>query len=326
MTTTVAMPAAPVTGQPFQARPVPGMPTLVVVVYHYIQDPQTARFPRLQGLTIEQFIDQLRQLQARYELATLDAAIAFLEGRYQPDRSLCLLTFDDGLSGHARDVAPILSDAGVQGVFFVTTSCLSGTVASVHKNHYLTAALGFDDYRRLFKRRLAESPVRLGPADGTRAALAYPWDSETVADFKYLLNYRLPAEWRTALVDDLFAEHLGSETAFAREIYLSTDDAREMQRAGMVIGGHSHGHTPLAALHAGAQARDLAQCAAGLRAHLLEQQHWPFSYPYGVFDGHTVAAASAAGFQSGFALAGGDNPAGRHLFAIHRVDTKDLAF
>jgi peptidoglycan/xylan/chitin deacetylase (PgdA/CDA1 family) len=325
-TSTAVATAAPLTGTAFVARPVTGVSTLVVVVYHYIQEPASARFPRLQGLTVSEFEQQLSRLQERYEIATLDSAVAFLRGDYQPARSLCLLTFDDGLKDHARHVAPRLAAEGLQGVFFVTTACFDGTVATVHKSHHLAAALGFDTYRRHFMRRLAESPIRMGPPDRDRATLAYPWDPPEVADFKYLVNYRLPQDWSAALVTDLFATCLGDEAAFARELYLSPDDAIAMQRVGMIIGGHSDAHQPLAAMPAAAQARDAACCAATLRSRLLPQPHWPFSYPYGSHDATTVAAVAAASFLSGFALEGRDNRPGADMFRIHRIDTKDLAF
>ena len=318
--------AAPVTGRPFFARPDPEQASLVVVVYHYVRDPETARFPRIQGLTVEQFASQVAQLRELYEMATLDSALAFLQGRRQPNRSLCLLTFDDGLREHVDVVCPILVRFGIQGVFFVTTSCLSGRVASVHKNHHLMAALGFDHYRYLVMERLGELGVAPQPPDPEQAALAYPWDSKPVAAFKHLMNFRLPVELRTTVVEQLFDEHLGDETGFARELYFSAGDARRLQRAGMVIGGHSHAHTPLAGLDVGALAHDVSQCAAILRGSMLGQPQWPFSYPYGVFDTFTPAALAAAGFSCGFALEGGANPAGRGLFEIHRVDTKDLAF
>lgn len=326
MTDRTTLATSPVTGRPFLARPDPQRASLVVVVYHYVRDPGTALYPRINGLTVAQFAAQVAALQERYEMATLDSALGFLDGERRNGRSLCLLTFDDGLKEHAYNVVPILGRAGIQGVFFATTSCLAGQVASVHKNHHLMAALGFEQYRHLVMERLEELNVTPAPPDPAQAALAYPWDTRPVAAFKHLMNFRLSTEWRTLVVDQLFAEYLGDEPGFARELYLSSADARRMQRAGMIIGGHSHAHLPLAGLDAALQARDLAQCGAALRASLLDQAHWPFSYPYGVFDANTESALPAAGFDSGFALEGGDNHSGRNRYQIHRVDPKDLTF
>jgi peptidoglycan/xylan/chitin deacetylase (PgdA/CDA1 family) len=315
----------PLTGQPFYARPA-SIAELIVVVYHYVREPLSSRFPRIQGLTTTGFCEQVKELCRRYEMATIESAMAFLDGRYRPRRSLCLLTFDDGLKEHARDVLEVLSVANVQGVFFVTTTCMAGAVATVHKNHHLMAALGFDDYRRAFMRRLAEVPVRMTDADPLQAELAYPWDPPAVASFKFLLNYRLPAEWRTQLVGELFETEIGDEFEFARELYLDPDDAVAMQDHGMIIGGHSHDHVPLSDLSAGAQMRDVAGCAARLRGVLRDQPHWPFSYPYGMSNAATRDALAHSGFDSGFALEGGANPPGQDRYAIRRVDTKDICF
>jgi peptidoglycan/xylan/chitin deacetylase (PgdA/CDA1 family) len=322
--TTKTMP--PLTGQPFLAGATKGEAELVAVVYHYVRDPKTSRFPGINGMTPFEFRNQIAQLRRCYEMATLESAIAFLEGRYTPRRSLCLLTFDDGLKEHAHEVMDILTTTGVHGVFFVTTGCLDGAVAAVHKNHHLMAWLGFENYRDAVMRQLDQLPQPLATPDPVRAALAYPWDQPDVAAFKYLLNYALPEEWRTGIVNELFAAHLGGEHAFAREIYLNSDEARQMQRAGMSIGGHSHRHVPLPQLTACGQKNDAEHCARRLRATLDEQPHWAFSYPYGVSNDDSRRALAAAGFDSGFALDGGSNRVGQDAYFIRRVDTKDLAF
>lgn len=327
MTTTgTARRSLPLTGQPFVAGVRDGEAELVAIVYHYVRDPTTSRFPRIKGMTPFEFRNQIAQLRRCYEMATLESAMAFLAGRYSPRRSLCLLTFDDGLKEHAREVLEILTGTGLYGVFFVTTACLDGAVASVHKNHHLMAWLGFDNYREAVMRQLRQLPVPVADPDPVRAALAYPWDRPEVAAFKYLLNYALPEEWRCGIVDALFATHLGDERVVAREIYLDGDDARRMQRAGMAIGGHSHRHVPLTQLTAGAQTDDAVQCARRLRAELDEQLHWAYSYPYGASNADSPRALADAGFDSGFALDGGSNRAGQDAYCIRRVDTKDLTF
>src|SRR5919199_1467305 len=195
---------------------------LNVVMYHYVRDLPRTRFPRIKGLLSDEFRRQVAWLGERYEMATLESALAFLAGRYQPARDLCLLTFDDGLKDHYTEVLPHLSERRIQGLFFVITSCLEGRVASVHKNHFLMAALEFDEYRRAFLQRLAElSPETSTEVDVEQVRHAYRWDTPEVAAFKYLLNFRLPEALRDRILDDLFVEYLGDEKEFARELYLS---------------------------------------------------------------------------------------------------------
>lgn len=300
-----------------------------VVMYHYVRDLPRTRFPRIKGLLTDEFRRQVDLLSESHEMASLESALAFLAGAYRPARDLCLLTFDDGLKDHYTDVLPVLVERRMQAIFFVITSCLEGRVAAVHKNHFLMAALEFDEYRRGFLRHLAAlSPETSTEVDAVQVRHTYRWDVPEVAAFKYLLNFRLPGALRDRILDDLFAEHLGGEEAFARELYLGWDEAREMQALGMVIGGHSHAHVALATMDADRQRADLETCTGMLRGRLRPQNSWPFSYPYGKrdsFDAASVRSLRGLGYACAFATEVGDNQAGQDLFSVRRIDTKDVA-
>ncbi len=196
---------------------------LVVVMYHYVRNLPNTSFPRIRGMLTDDFRHQVNLIKKHYEMATLESALAFLQGCYVPQRNLCLLTFDDGLKEHYTDVLPILAEQRIQGLFFVITSCLEERrVIPVHKNHFLLAALDFDKYRQLFLETLAE----LSPETGTsinvmQAQRNYRWDKPEVATFKYLLNFCLPEALRDQILDTLFVEYLGDQVEFACQLYLS---------------------------------------------------------------------------------------------------------
>jgi hypothetical protein len=97
--------------------------------------------------------------------------------------------------------------------------------------------------------------------------------------------------------------------------------------AGMTLGGHSHRHLSLATLTDEGQAEDLNSCHRLLTENLLPQSLWPFSYPYGKqssFNRVTVQQLNQIGFGCSFATEVGANRPGADLFAIHRVDCKDV--
>src|SRR5262249_55318339 len=130
-------------------------PELRIATYHYVRDLPNTRFPRIKGMLLSDFERQVDELRAAYEMASLESAAAFLKGAYQPQKDLCLLTFDDGLKEHYAEVTPILASRGIQGIFHVITGCADGTrVAPVHMNHLLMASLSFDEYRAAFLERL----------------------------------------------------------------------------------------------------------------------------------------------------------------------------
>jgi len=297
-------------------------------MYHYVRDLPRTLFPRIKGLLSDDFKRQVAWLSERHEMATLESALAFLAGKYQPTRDLCLLTFDDGLRDHYTDVLPLLTERRIQGLFFVITSCLEGQVASVHKSHFLMAVLKFEHYRHVFLTHLAE----LSPETSTEVNLeqvkhTYRWDAPEVAAFKYLLNFQLPAALRDRILDDLFVEYLGDEKRFAQELYMSWDEVSRMQELGMLVGGHSHSHVALATMEADHQRADLETCAGMLHDRLNSQSFWPFSYPYGKsnsFNSLTVETVQNLGFGCAFATEVGGNQIGQDRFSIRRIDFKDI--
>ena len=208
-------------------------PALQVVMYHYVRDLARTPYPRIKGMLLDDFRRQIDLLPRHYEMATLESALAFLAGTYQAPRDLCLLTFDDGLKEHARDVAPLLAERRIEGLFFVVTGCVEEhRVAPAHMNHFLMASLDFKAYRLGFLKAVkhrAPEVAALAGREENAAQACYPWDSREVACFKHFFNYRLDARLRDEIVRDLFASHIGPEAEFSRELYLSWADARQMR-------------------------------------------------------------------------------------------------
>ena len=193
--------------------------TLHVVMYHYVRDLPNTPFPRLKGMLTSTFRQQLCTLRKHYELTTLETALAFMQGAYTPTRDLCLLSFDDGLKEHYTEVTPLLVEHGIQGIFFLITSCVQEQhVASVHMNHVLMATLDFAEYQQAFFQRLrthTSLPSAVPQIDPQVVQRTYRWDTPEVATFKYLFNFVLTAEVRDQVVHSLFTEYIAPEASFA---------------------------------------------------------------------------------------------------------------
>ena len=83
-----------------------------------------------------------------------------------------------------------------------------------------------------------------------------------------------------------------------------------MQTVGMLIGGHSHQHKPLATLSDEELHWDLSTCQRLLTEHLQPQTYWPFCYPYGQKDSFsdlTVTQLKQLGFTCAFSTEVGGN-------------------
>jgi peptidoglycan/xylan/chitin deacetylase (PgdA/CDA1 family) len=309
----------------------PVSPSLHVVMYHYVRDLPHTRFPKIKGMLTREFREQLALLQDHYEMATLESALEFIQGNYRPVRDLCLLTFDDGLKEHYSEITPLLMDCKIQGLFFVITSCLEWShVVPVHMNHFLMAALDFEDYRSAFLSRLPDIDRDWTNSTDSKASLAqrvYRWDPPEVASFKYLFNFVLDFSVRNRILKDLFEKKIGDVQSFAQNLYLNVEEARKMQAGGMIIGGHSHQHKPLSSLSDKELESDLALCYESLKEKLLPQPLLPFCYPYGNRDSFNSAASKwlkHLGFACSFSTEVGSNIPGTDAFAIRRFDCNDM--
>jgi peptidoglycan/xylan/chitin deacetylase (PgdA/CDA1 family) len=295
-------------------------PALFVLMYHYVRDAARTDFPRLKALPTDEFVRQIEFFRRGFEMATLETALGYLNGTYHPAKNLLLLTFDDGVKEHWSFVTPVLKEHGIQGLFFLITSL---DLAPVHMNHFLMATLDFDSYRDQFLEAVSDS--RDCFVDEKSACRQYPYDSTPEACFKYLINFVLPSSVRDAVLRELFSRNIGDPHTFARSLYLSWDEARQMQEAGMVIGGHSHWHRSLEEMSADELSSDLAPCREVLDQNLHPQQLWPFCYPYGKtqsFGKRSIGHLKRLGFHCSFTTEEGVNLSQADLFTLRRFDCK----
>ncbi len=290
----------------------PASPQCLVVMYHYVRPQSTinglsacASDGRIDALSVEDFETQLDRLCAKYEPIDWPKLCSWREGRSAlPHRSF-LLTFDDGLSDHARYVAPALKQRGLRGVFFVPGVILAKEcMLSVHMIHLLLSRLGASQLNELLLAQLREA------GDVTSDWLAFTaWhaDAETLyhyetrdrARLKYFLTMRLPLPVRNRHLELMFREHIGSPKRWSRDWYLSWDDVVGLQAAGHTVGGHGYRHEPLDRLSETRQKKDMAQ-VADLFEDAFGSTRRPFSYPYGRVGDSTPTFCREAGFIQAF--------------------------
>jgi peptidoglycan/xylan/chitin deacetylase (PgdA/CDA1 family) len=299
---------------------------LNVVMYHYVRDLPRTSYPKINGMMLDDFCRQIEWFTSHYEMPSLDEALAFLQGRYRPTNDLCIFTFDDGLKEHYTDVVPILSENKIQGLFGVITSCIEDhIVAPVHMNHFLMAEMDFQAYRSAFMERLNAEPPVLLPAevDAQVAQKSYPLDSQEIATFKFLFNFVLDAGVRDRIVRCLFEQYIGDQEYFSRELYMSWEEIKQLQRAGMLVAGHTHWHRPLSTLTDKELEADLATSRRLLDQNLEPQNLWPFSYPYGKKNSYSSTAMRMLrelGYTCAFNTESGANAPDTPMFELHRID------
>lgn len=308
------------------------MSALTIVMYHYVRDRARTRYPGLKVRSVEEFEGQLDYITRHYRVVSTRDVLAAARGERALPPLACLLTFDDGFLDHFATVLPRLLERGLTGSFYAPAAAIEGRrVLDTHKIQIILAAA--PDPPRLARRVLElvegfrdrwELPA--GDALYRQYAQASRFDGPDVIFVKRALQRGLPEPVRAAITSRLFAEHAGAdEPTVARELYMDLVQLRALVRAGMEVGGHGAEHLWLDSLTRGAQAREVEGTAAFLaRVHGCVPVGWVMCYPFGAYDGQTLALLPGAGCALGLTTRVDLVPDLRAPLELSRLDTNDL--
>ncbi len=312
----------------------------LIVMYHYVHDPRHGSGVRDEGphsgvhaLSLNELAAQLDRLCASLDPIDWSTFFAATQGRVKWPRQSFLLTFDDGLSDHARHVAPLLESRGLRGTFFVPGAVLAARgLLTAHAIHLLLSRWGDDRFEQEVRRAVADQPdgaawVRgldgsAPPMDPHTPAANNPYHYEPPerARLKTWLTFQLPIPLRNRVIGKLFEQHVGSRATWGNAWYVSWDDLTAMQAQGHTIGGHGFAHEPYTRMNQQAQQEDMIQCAQTLSKGLGCTDR-PFSYPYGSHDAGTIEACRRAGFVQAFTTTARWARSGDNALCLPRIDT-----
>lgn len=265
---------------------------VTIVMYHFVRDLESSRYPRIKGLDAREFAGQLEYIAKHYNVVRMENVIAATmdSGTDLPERPL-LLTFDDGYADHYQTVFPLLDRLGMQGSFFPPArAIMERKVLDVNKIHFMLATA--DDATALVD--TMEALLEEGRHDYDLETIAWyrkeyahanRWDTAQVIYLKRMLQRGLPEGLRTAITDELFREFVTpDETSFAGELYMTLEQLKCMHRHGMHIGSHSYDHYWLDTLDESAQQTQVRKSLDFLREVGCNMSYWTMCYPYGGYN------------------------------------------
>jgi peptidoglycan/xylan/chitin deacetylase (PgdA/CDA1 family) len=275
---------------------------VTIVMYHYVRRLAGSRFSRLTALELDAFRGQLDFIRRHYTpVSILDIVLAVRRQVELPPRAI-VLTFDDGYTEHYQDVFPLLRRLRVPAAFFpAASSLIDRRVLDVNKIQFVLAATeapealaqSIDEAVERASDRADVKPLSAYRADGWKAVR---FDSPAASYVKYMLQGALPEDVRTPVLDELFAKLVSAdERAFADELYMGIDQAREMSDAGMTIGGHGDRHMTLTSLSRDGQAREIDGALRVLDAVGASRSRFVFSYAKGAHNADSVSLLRARG-------------------------------
>ena len=305
---------------------------LTVVMYHYVRDFKYCRYPEIDGLSKEDFREQIEYIKRHYNVISGQQLIEAIEGKNDlPDNPL-LLTFDDGYIDHFTEVFPVLDKEKLPGCFFPPVRCiLEQELLAVNKIQFILAST--QDKQILVDYildKIEENRSRyklLAAAEyWQRVAGTSRWDSEEVVFIKRVLQRELPHVLSEEITDELFKKYVTSDEAtLSRETYMTPDQIRTLQKHGMYIGAHGYSHSWLDRLSPSEQEKEIDQSLLFLDSIGVSTDHWIMCYPYGAYNESLISILKSrkctAGLTVEVGLASLDSA---DVMKLPRINTNDL--
>ena len=303
-----------------------------VVMYHYVRDLQNSRYPAIKGLDVRLFREQLKYFKKHYNFITAVQLIdAYENGTELPPKSL-LLTFDDAYLDHYTCAFPLLDEYKAQGLFFVPVKAIMNhEVLIVNKIHHVLAVCD-----KNISALVQQVKSLLAPYEGNngvqtfdfyfeKLAVANRFDSKEVIFVKRLLQVELQDPVRSAIINQLFSKYVtDDEAAFSRELYMTEDQLRCMQRNGMIIGSHGYDHFWLGSLSKEEQLSELTKSVNFLKELGVDMETLSIGYPYGSHNEDTLDIVRGFGFKLGFTTVVDVASSANERLTIPRLDTNDF--
>jgi peptidoglycan/xylan/chitin deacetylase (PgdA/CDA1 family) len=140
-----------------------------------------------------------------------------------------------------------------------------------------------------------------------------------------MLQWVLPEQVRSQVTDRLFQKFVScDEAAFAQELYMDVPQMREMNSAGMEIGGHGYNHLWLGQLSRHDQAEEIRRTVSFLGTVLGHRpSDWTMCYPFGSYNSETLELLAKMDCAIGLTTRVGSANLS-HPLELDRFDTNDL--
>lgn len=307
---------------------------LTVAMYHYVRDLEFSRYPKIKGLDISLFKEQVLYLKKHYNFVTVEQVAAAYKGEEKLPEKAVLLTFDDGYIDHFTQVFPFLMNEKIQGAFYPPVKTITEhTILDVNKIHFILASV--DDISVLIeetKKQLAlyTEEYQLQPFQYyfDKLAVSNRFDPKEVIFFKRLLQVELEEGLRAKITQALFNKILGvDDGVFSRELYMTKEQLKCMVANGMHVGSHGYDHYWLGSLTKEQQRTEITKSLDFLKEIGVDMNLWSICYPYGNYNDDTISLLQEYNCSMGFTTVVdlvNINSNDDSRFKIPRLDTNDL--
>ena len=236
-------------------------------------------------------------------------------------RGLVAFSMDDGYVDNLTVALPVLQRHGAGATVYVETDVLGERrVSWLHRTFYLC----FEKGERWFVERYVEETADPDLAGKLRAALETGSALGALYQVKRVLKYEADRAERERVTRRLLEEAGGDDETLARA-YLTWDQVRQRDRAGVEIGAHTRRHEILSRLDEEEQAEEIEGSRRAIEREVGRAPE-TFAYPFGRpwdFDERTVGILHNSGFRAACAAIDGLNDGATDRMRLRRLPFND---
>lgn len=279
-------------------------------------------------VTAEALRQQLHLLKTHYNLISPEQFLQWCEAKQDlPPRSV-MLTCDDGLRNTLTDMLPILQEAAVSCLFFVTGASLDDTPSMLWYEELYLIFLAAPETLTLELSQIGVKAQAAGRHE-KRARWVSLLNRLSQCDAATRLALLEQIRTQVGLPADWCSQYRDPAARGKRFLLLNWSELRLLAGAGMCIGAHTLSHPMLSQTPPDVAWSEISQSRTRLEHH-LGQPVWALAYPFGDAGSVTqrdLDMAAQAGFTCAFLNIDGGLGADTPRFALRRVHvTADMSF
>lgn len=279
-------------------------PRLTILAMHNVEHPPATDFLPPDMKTPVALFDRLvRILTKMFPTYTVaDGARALREGKLSG--AAIVISLDDGYRDNLKAALPILQKYNAKGTVYVEAGAVGdGKLSWTHCYFWVLYHKGFEFFLEHYK-KLSKDATAIAKLEAEARA-----GGDLRYHLKRILKYEAEISDRDAVCEAILRAAGGDPREIVQKLYLSPEEVRELDRAGVEIGGHTVTHAILARCKDGEVEREIGvgrQRLEGWIGHPIAS----FAYPWGRkwdYDERAVRALEREGFVAGCSMDPGSN-------------------
>ena len=300
-------------------------------MYHYVRPIKNSEYSEIKGLEVTEFQNQIEFFRKNFHFGDVHILFDSIKSDNIESNDLVFLTFDDGLKDHYNHVFPILKKEKIQGLFFPPAKPIEeNIILDVHKIHFILASVKdkkilvndiFEKIHEFRKNWEIEEPENLW----RRLAIPNRFDSGEIIFLKRILQRELPKDVRETITQELFEKYVTTdETEFAKKLYLSLEEIKEMREEGMYFSSHSYSHQWLSYLNSKTLDKEIKK-SWDFCKKINPDSEQIMCYPYGNYNSDVIKKILEYNFKAGLTTDIGDAILNNeNALTLKRYDTNDF--